>query len=161
MIDAERRGDGAVHGKGAKRAADERALEGHVAGRDDEHRERERDECGRGKHQAADRERAGAIRVQVGRDLLEVSRPDVAHRLDQDDQEPEAEQERVELGHRQPVEAPLEDGTGGEQNRNRDGQGEHRVDMPRRGKLEREVGAEKNQPEVREIDDPEYSPRER
>ena len=60
--------------------------------------------------------------------------------------------------HAEALEGPLQSGPEDEHDRRGDHDGEQRIDARTRGQLVGQVGAEQDQPEVGQVDDPQHAP---
>ena len=154
-------GDGAILGEGAQRAPRVRPLQEQVGAQDHDDRDGEGDERRRREDQLAQGDRPGGVGIDVRAHAPEVGAPLVGDDLDDGDEEPEADEQRVELRDAPRLEAPLERAAQHEHEGRGDEDGEERVDAEAAGQLVGEVAAQDDQPEVRQVDDLERAPGQR
>ncbi len=160
-VHAERGGHLAVVGERPERLAEVRSTEYEERRNGKGERRSERHELRDGKGDVGDEQGARGVGVLGRLDLAKVGAPDVVDQPDRDDEEPEAEQERVELVHLEALDQPLHADTEDEHRGHENQRGEQRVGAGRGRQLIRDVRAEQDQREVREVDDLEQPPGQR
>ncbi len=158
MVDTEGPGHLPVLGEGTHGPPEVGATQQVGDGHRDHDGEEERRQLGDREGERAQPHRGRGVGIVLGADAAEVGRPQRAGQALEDDEQPEGEEQGLELGHPEPLQEPLQPHPGQCEHGDTDEDGQEGVEPVGGGQFVGAVGGEEDEREVSQVDHLEHPP---